>query len=161
MDIQISSNFERFLFELFGRDGTVVSKSVADFRDTGKLPVPKNLWHVARKKFDGFRLDDMETKAVIGDVHASSGYLLDPHSAIGVAAARSKAIDPATPIVSLATAHPAKFPDAVEDASGLRPKLPQGIADLYDRPERMTVLPNNLAQVEAFLRDHVNLPGAI
>ena len=161
MDIQISSNFERFLFELFGRDGAVVSKSVADFRDTGKLSVPKNLWHVARKIFDGFRLDDMETKAVISDVHASSGYLLDPHSAIGVAAARSKAIDPATPIVSLATAHPAKFPDAVEDASGLRPKLPQGLADLYDRPERMTVLPNNLAQVEAFLRDHVNLPGAI
>ena len=161
MDIQISSNFERFLFELFGRDGAVVSKSVADFRDTGKLSVPKNLWHVARKIFDGFRLDDMETKAVISDVHASSGYLLDPHSAIGVAAARAKAIDPATPIVSLATAHPAKFPDAVEDASGLRPKLPQGLADLYDRPERMTVLPNNLAQVEAFLRDHVNLPGAI
>ena len=161
MDIQISSNFERFLFELFGRDGAVVSKSVADFRDTGKLSVPKNLWHVARKIFDGFRLDDMETKAVISDVHASSGYLLDPHSAIGVAAARSKAIDPATPIVALATAHPAKFPDAVEDASGLRPKLTQGLADLYDRPERMTVLPNNLAQVEAFLRDHVNLPGAI
>lgn len=160
MDIQVSSNFERFLFELYGRDGTVVSENMAEFRSTGKLSIGDNLWESARERFDGFRLDDSETKAVIGEMHAASGYLLDPHSAIGVAAARAKAGDPATPVVSLATAHPAKFPDAVEEASGLRPALPPALADLLDRPEQVTVLPNDLAQVEAFVRGHVSLPGA-
>ena len=81
-------------------------------------------------------------------------------SAIGVAAAQAKASDPATPVVSLATAHPAKFPDAVEEASGIRPPLPPALADLHDRPERMTVLRNDLAQVESFVREHVSLKGA-
>ena len=160
MDIQVSSNFERFLFELYERDGGVVSQNVTEFRNTGKLSVGNNLWESSRETFDGFRLDDTDTRAVIGQVHAANGYLLDPHSAIGVAAARAKASDPATPIVSLATAHPAKFPDAVEEASGIRPPLPPALADLHDRPERITVLRNDLAQVESFVREHVSLKGA-
>lgn len=160
MDIQVSSNFERFLFELYGRDGAVAAQSMTEFRDTGRLAVGDNLWHRARESFDGYRLDDTETKSVIGSVHAADGYLLDPHSAIGVAAARARAGDPATPVVALATAHPAKFPDAVEEASGVRPALPPALADLHARPERFTVLPNDLGKVEAFVRDHVSLPGA-
>lgn len=160
MDIQVSSNFERFLFELYGRDGEVTAQSVAAFRDTGALSVGDNLWRKARETFDGHRLDDAETRSVIGEVYRSSGYLLDPHSAIGVAAARAKAGDPAVPVIALATAHPAKFPDAVEDAVGHRPALPPALADLHERPERFTVLPNDLAQVQAFVRAHVGLPGA-
>ena len=160
MDIQVSSNFERFLFELYGRDGEVTAQSVAEFRETGKLSVGDNLWRKARETFDGYRLDDIETKAVIGAVHDASGYLLDPHSAIAVAAAQAKATGFTTPIVALATAHPAKFPDAVEEASGIRPALPAALADLQDRPERVTVLPNDIAQVQTFVRDHVSLLGA-
>ena len=160
MDIQVSSNFERFLFELYGRDGAVTAQSVTEFRDTGILSVGDNLWQTARESFDGHRLDDMETKAVIGAIHEANGYLLDPHSAIAVSSAKAKVDASAAPVVALATAHPAKFPDAVEEASGIRPSLPQALADLYERPERTTVLPNDLAQVEAFVRDHVSLPGA-
>ena len=160
MDIQVSSNFERFLFELYGRDGEVTAQSVAEFRETGKLSVGDNLWRKARETFDGYRLDDIETKAVIGAVHDASGYLLDPHSAIAVAAAQAKATGFTTPIVALATAHPAKFPNAVEEASGNRPALPAALADLQDRPERVTVLPNDIAQVQTFVRDHVSLLGA-
>ena len=160
MDIQVSSNFERLLFDIYGRDGTVTSQSVIDFRESGKVSIENNLWESVRKSFEGFRLDDTETKVVIGEIHAASGYLLDPHSAIGVAAAKAKVSDPTTPIVSLATAHPAKFADVVEEATGLRPDLPQALANLYDRPERMTVLPNDLAQVQSFVRERVRLRGA-
>jgi len=160
MDIQVSSNFERFLFELYGRDGEVTAQSIAEFRDTGKLSVGDNLWQKARETFTGYRRDDVETKAVIGAVHDASGYLLDPHSAIAVAAAQAKAAGFATPVVALATAHPSKFPDAVEEASGIRPALPAALADLQERPERLTVLPNDIAQVQAYVRDHVGLLGA-
>jgi threonine synthase len=160
MDIQVSSNFERFLFELYGRDGEVTARSMTEFRETGRLSVGDNLWHRARESFDGHRLDDAETRSVIGAVHTADGYLLDPHSAIAVAAARARTGDPAVPVVALATAHPAKFPDAVESASGVRPSLPPALADLHERPERVTVLPNDLGQVEAFVRAHVSLAGA-
>ncbi len=160
MDIQVSSNFERFLFELYGRDGTVTGAAVTEFRETGRLSVGENLWQKAQETFSGHRMDDSETMAMIGDIKSSCGYLLDPHSAIAVAAARAKATDPATPVVALATAHPAKFPDAVNEASGISPALPLALADLHERPERMTVLPNDLARVEAFVRDHVSMAGA-
>ncbi|NKB56101.1 MAG: threonine synthase [Alphaproteobacteria bacterium] len=160
MDIQVSSNFERFLFELYGRDGAITAQAVTEFRDAGALSVGDNLWQKARETFVGHRMDDTKTKAVIGEVHASSGYLLDPHSAIAVAAARAKANDASVPVVALATAHPAKFPDAVHDASGVTPSLPPALADLCERPERMAVLPNDLARMEAYVRDHVSLSGA-
>jgi threonine synthase len=160
MDIQVSSNFERFLFELYGRDGAVTADAVTEFRDTGVLSVGENLWQKAQETFSGHRMDDTETKAVIGEINASCGYLLDPHSAIAVAAARAKAKDPSVPIVALATAHPAKFPDAVHDASGITPSLPPALSDLLERPERMTVLPNDLERIEAFVREHVSVAGA-
>jgi threonine synthase len=159
MDIQISSNFERFLFELYGRDGAATQSALTEFRASGTLNVGENLWRKAVETFDGYRLDDAGTRTVIGDIHRANGYLLDPHSAIGVAAARARRRDSTTPIVVLATAHPAKFPDAVLAASGVFPELPPAFSDLHDRPERFDVLPNDLGQVQAYIRANVSIAG--
>ena len=160
MDIQVSSNFERFLFELYGRDGAATAAAVTEFREKGTLSVGDNLWQRAQDTFDGYCLDDAETRSVISDNWRSSSYLLDPHSAIGVAAAQAKHKDEETPVVVLATAHPAKFPDAVKEASGVYPALPPSLADLHSRPERIEVLPNDLATVQQYIRNHVSLVGA-
>ncbi len=157
MDIQVSSNFERLLFELLGRDPAATRSAMEKFRAGGHMPVPEAAWHRARTLLQGFALDDPGTEAEIRRLHAASGYLADPHSAIGIAAARaSLAAGPAgghgTPVIAMATAHPAKFPDAIEKAIGSRPALPPRLADLYDRPEHFTVAPNNLAAVQALVR---------
>ncbi len=151
MDIQISSNFERLLFDMLGRDGDAVAATLKTFRDTGRFAIDDETLSEARELFDAARFDDNETAAVIGDVHSKTGMLLDPHTAVGVAAARAKPEADDTPMVVLATAHPAKFPDAVEQASGVRPALPARMADLYDRDERATKLGNALDAVEAFV----------
>ncbi len=160
MDIQVSSNFERLLFEIFDRDGAAVAEAMAAFRATGKLDPGRARWRKACALFEAARLDDAETLAEIARLHRETGELIDPHSAIGIAAARSKAdgkelSDPAVPIVALATAHPAKFPDAVEKATGVRPAVPARLGDLFSREERVSVLPNDLAQVQDFVRRHV------
>ncbi len=160
MDIQVSSNFERLLFDLYGRDPRAVAATMTEFRKTGSFGVGENAWREALNLFDGFRLDDAATLAEIARVQAASGELVDPHSAIGIAAARAKARDRATPVVALATAHPAKFPDAVEQATGRRPELPPRLADLFDREERMSVLPNDLSAVQAAIRADGLLEGA-
>ncbi len=152
MDIQVSSNFERFLFDLHGRDGAAMAAMMAEFRKARGLTVDEARWRRARAVFDGFRLDDEATRATIRDVHAASGELLDPHSAIGVAAGRARRRAPDLPVIALATAHPAKFPAAVEEASGIRPQLPERLADLFERPERCHVLPNDVAAVKDFVR---------
>ena len=136
MDIQVSSNLERLLFELLDRDGAATAELMA--------PLPgRRLGRgaVATPTFAAARLDDDGTLAEIADVHGRTGYLVDPHTAVGLGAAPAAAAgDPATcPIVCLATAHPAKFPDAVEEATGIRPALPDHLADLLDRPERYDV----------------------
>jgi threonine synthase len=109
-------------------------------------------WHRARGVFHGFRLDDPGTKAEIRRLHKTCGYLADPHTAIGIAAARANPPAHGVPTVAMATAHPAKFPDAIEQAIGIRPALPPGLADLMTRPERFVVLPNDLAAVETNVR---------
>ena len=152
MDIQVSSNFERLLFELLDRDPTATAAAMRSFRTTGRMPVPDAAWHRVRGVFHGFRLDDAGTESEIRRLHAASGYLADPHSAIGIAAARALPPAHAIPTVAMATAHPAKFPDAMERATGIRPPLPASLADLFDRPERFTVLPNDLAAVQANVR---------
>jgi threonine synthase len=152
MDIQISSNFERLLFELLSRDPAATSAAMRDFRATGRMVVPDALWHRVRGVFHGFRLDDPGTEAEIRRLHAASGYLADPHTAIGVAAARAHPCPHGVPTVAMATAHPAKFPDAIEQAIGIRPELPPRLADLMGRPERFVILPNDLAAVEANVR---------
>jgi threonine synthase len=152
MDIGVSSNFERLLFELLDRDADATARAVVGFRETGRMAVPEPAWTRATALFGGHRLDDAGTSAEMRRLHAASGYLADPHTAIGVAAARAH--PPATGVatVAVATAHPAKFPDAVERAVGLRPPLPPRLADLYDRIERYTVAPNDLAAIEAGVR---------
>jgi threonine synthase len=101
--------------------------------------------------FSAAAFDDKATIAAMRDLYRRTGELIDPHSAIGLAAAETKRRDPETPLIALATAHPAKFPDAVAQATGQRPALPEHLADLYDRPERMTVLPNDLGRVRDFV----------
>lgn len=152
MDIQVSSNFERLLFELCARHGGVVRRLMADFRETGQMALSMAQMIAVRSLFQGFRLDDDGTLDTIRAEHARSGVLLDPHSAIAVAAARRARRDPDTPVVALATAHPAKFPDAVERATGIRPALPGFLADLFSREERMTGLANDLAALKARIR---------
>ncbi|HSK38575.1 MAG TPA: threonine synthase [Arenibaculum sp.] len=151
MDIQISSNFERLLFELLDRDGAAVSASLARFRETGRFSVTAAQLARARELFSGHRSDEEQTRAVMAGVRRRCGYLLDPHTAVGIHAARADGLDPAVPVVALACAHPAKFPDAVEHAAGVRPALPAHLADLYEREERFTVLPNDLFAVQAFV----------
>ena len=151
MDIQVSSNFERLYHELKAGDGAAVAAGFKSFRSTGSLPVSEAEWRRARELFSAARVDDAETLVEIGATHRATGELLDPHSAVAVAAARRARRDKTAPIVALACAHPAKFPDAVERATGIRPPLPPRLADLYDRPERIQSLPNELSAVESFI----------
>ena len=161
MDIQVSSNFERLLFEMLGRDADATRDAMQRFRAEGRMPVPDAAWRDATALFQGFALDDAGTLAEIGRLHREAGYLADPHTAVGTAAARALAPeDPAIPVIVAATAHPAKFPDAVERATGLRPPLPARMADLYEREERYGVLPNDLAAIEAAVRAHARRNAA-
>jgi threonine synthase len=142
MDIQVSSNHERLLFELVGRDGARTAEVLTRFRSLGSVEVPRD------ERFEAASVDDRATLEVIREVHERTGVLLDPHSAVGVGAARAVRRDPKVPMVCLATAHPAKFPDAVEQATGIRPPLPERLSDLLEREERYDVLPADLAAVQ-------------
>ena len=152
MDIQVSSNFERLLFELLDRDGAATASTIAGFRATGRMAVPQGAWQRATLAFHGFTLDDPGTLGEIQRLHQTAGYLADPHTAIGIAAARAHMPGHGIPMVAMATAHPAKFPAAMQQATGQRPALPPALADLYDRPERYTRLPADLATIEAAVR---------
>ena len=152
MDIQISSNFERLLFDLFDRDGAKVKQVMADFRAGGAFSVTPEEHQRLRRLFDAHRFDDEETAAEIDRRYRETGELIDPHSAIGTAAARAEARPELAAVVALACAHPAKFPDAVEKAAGVRPELPSRLADLYAREESCTTLPNDLATLQDFIR---------
>ncbi len=154
MDIQISSNFERLLFDMLGRDGQAVAGLMDDLQQTERFEVPADALASASALFGAERVDEAQTLETMRSVHAATGMLMDPHTAIGVAAAQAdRAANPSdAPMVVLGTAHPAKFPDAVERATGVRPPLPDHLADLYDRQEAYDVLPNDLAQVQAYVR---------
>jgi threonine synthase len=149
MDIQVSSNFERALFEALGRDGATVAKLMDELRATGAFAIPQGGLEGLRVAFASGRADEDETRATIARTLAATGELLCPHSAVGVHVAEQH-LGP-VPMVTLATAHPAKFPDAVEAATGLRPPLPDRMADLFDRPERVTRVPNDLAALESLI----------
>jgi threonine synthase len=151
MDIAVSSNFERLLFELLDRDAGATAAIMRDFRGQGRMAVPEAAWRRARRLFFGFRLDDQGTEAEIRRLANEAGYLADPHSAIGIAAARAHPPGPGVPMIAMATAHPAKFPEAMERATGLRPPLPKPLADLYEREEAMTEAPPDLALVESLI----------
>jgi threonine synthase len=151
MDIQVSSNFERMLFELCGRDAGLVREAMAQFRDEGRLDLGPELLGAAGEVFDAHRVDDDAVRRVIAATYERTGVLVDPHTAVGLGAAALHEGEPGVPMVCMATADPAKFPDAVEAAVGFRPQLPEHLADLFEREERSTTLPNDLAQVEAFV----------
>ena len=163
MDIQVSSNFERLLFELKGRNGAAVAEAVGVFRQTGSLPEDDQAWHAARGLFSAHKVDDTQTMQTIAQVHARSGALIDPHTAVAVAAARAEigARRDDAPMIALGCAHPAKFPDAVARATGIRPALPPALADLLERRERVTKLPNELGAVTQFIRAHARRAGAV
>jgi threonine synthase len=156
MDIQVSSNFERLLFELKGRNGSAVSEAMRLFRESGCLPEDAQVWQAARHLFSAHRVDDTRTMQTIAETYARSGTLIDPHSAAAVAAARAElhSGSGSTPMVAFACAHPAKFPDAVERATGIRPALPPILGDLLERREQLIVLPNDLGAVTRFIRAH-------
>ncbi len=153
MDIQVSSNFERLLFEVLDRDATALGKLMEDFaRDSGFV-IPQEALTRIRADFDAERVDEAECSAEMTRVFRESGVIIDPHSAVGIAAARrALARNPATPVVALGTAHPAKFPEAVERATGVRPALPPHLADLMNREEKIVALPNSAAAVADFVR---------
>ncbi len=147
MDIQVSSNLERLLFELLDRDGSGTGELLREFRASGTVdaPRPDGWW--------GARVSDEDVLAVIAEHHQLSGVLLDPHTAVGVGAVdRVEGLPAGAPVVCLATAHPAKFPDAVEQATGIRPPLPDRLAGLLDLPEHFGQVDNDLAAVQAMVR---------
>ena len=160
MDIQISSNFERLLYELYDGDGAAVAAAMTGFRDCGRLDPGTARWQRARALFTAARLDDPATLGTIRDVHRETGLLVDPHTAVGIAAARATRADGAVPMVVLATAHPAKFPDAVETATGVRPALPPAHAGLMERAELVADLPAEREAVRAFIESRAALAGA-
>ena len=152
MDIGVSSNFERLLFELLQRDPAATSAVMTDFARTGRMAVPDAAWREARELFRGHALSDAETLAEMRRVWQECGYMADPHTAVAIAAARRHR-EAGLPIVVAATAHPAKFPDAVQQATGVRPALPARLADLHQRPEIFTRVANDLRSVQAAVRD--------
>jgi len=151
MDIGVSSNFERLLFELLDRDPARTADTMAKFRATGAMHVPDAAWHRARELFHGFACADDATLAEIVATRAATGYLADPHTATALAAVRADRCRHVPTIVA-ATAHPAKFPDAMRAAVGISPPLPAHLATLYERPERFSMVPPDLAAIEARLR---------
>ncbi len=154
MDIQVSSNFERLLFEVNNRDGGMTAEQMRQLRATGHLAVEADQYEERLAPvFRGSRFDDRDTLGIMRTVHAQTGLLVDPHTAVGIGAARAGR-EPGVATVALATAHPAKFPDAVEEATGHRPELSPHLADLFERPERITVVANDLAAVEAVVARH-------
>jgi threonine synthase len=160
MDIQVSSNFERLLFEALGRDDGAVRGLMANLKQSGEFTIPAVPLAAIRRDFDATRVSEADCADEMARVHRESGMTIDPHTAVGVKAARvALARDPHTPVIALATAHPAKFPDAVERATGVRPALPAHLRAILEKPERMSVLPNDVGAVARFVRAHARARG--
>ena len=148
MDIQVSSNFERLLFDVYGRDSRPVRALMASLAQSQRFTLAERPLSMIRATFAAARADEQETAAAIRTVRRETGALIDPHTAVGVAVAEKESRDPAVPMVVLATAHAAKFPDAVEAACRVRPPLPEWLADLNERTERVLALPVDQTAVE-------------
>jgi len=150
MDIQVSSNFERLLFEAYDRDGAEVEGLMQRLAQSRSFDIAGAPLERVRAEFAADRADEAEGAATLREVQASTGELPDPHTAIALAVSR-RFVDPAVPMVTLATAHPAKFPDAVEAATGDRPALPDGLAGILGERERYVTLPNDARAVEDYI----------
>ncbi|MET1413990.1 threonine synthase [Roseibium sp. HPY-6] len=153
MDIQVSSNFERLLAEVCGRDGAAVRQMMNRLSQSGSFEIEDGPLSAMRQHFGAGRCDEAHTAETIAGLWREAGYLLDPHTAIGVHVAKAHD-DGQAPMVVLGTAHPAKFPDAVEKASGIRPELPDNLKDMMSAEERQQVLAAEQDVVERFIEDH-------
>jgi threonine synthase len=151
MDIQVSSNFERLLFEAYGRDSGAVRTLMNALAQSRRFTLSARALAQIRAQFAAGRADEHEVAATIRSVKRESGNFVDPHTAVAIAVAEKEPRDPAVPMVVLSTAHAAKFPDAVEAACGVRPALPEWLCDLDKRPERVAVLPVDQSAVERFV----------
>ena len=153
MDIQVSSNFERALFMAYDRDGAAVSQLMDELKQNGGFPVSQGAMQALREDYDSGSCAEDETAATIRAMHARTGETLCPHTAVGVKVAEEHLGD--SPMITLATAHPAKFPDAVEAATGHRPALPERMANLFDLPERMTSVPNAVGDIQSLIEERI------
>ncbi len=152
MDIQVSSNFERLLFEAAGRDAAVVRGLMASLAQSGRFVLPGSVLAAIRAEFDAGRADENETNAAIRAAWREAGDLVDPHTAVALAVADRDAQDRSVPNIVLSTAHAAKFPDAVEAACGVRPQLPAWLEGLMTRSEQVTIMKNDQVEIERFVR---------
>jgi threonine synthase len=151
MDIQVSSNFERLLFEASRRDAPLVRRLMDQLKQSGRFVLPDAMLAAIREEFDAGRADETEASAAIRAAWREAGELVDPHTAVALAVAERDSSDTSIPNVVLSTAHPAKFPDAVEAACGVRPQLPAWLDGLMTRPEQMKIIANDQAEVERFV----------
>ena len=155
MDIQISSNFERVLFDAYGRDGRAVVALMEELKTKRGFSISQGALETLRTEFGSGRASEAETSATIARVFSETGEVLCPHTAVGVKVAQERL--GATPMITLATAHPAKFQDAVENAIGVRPALPTRMADLLSRPERVTEVANDLEALKTLIHERIAL----
>ena len=153
MDIQVSSNFERALFEAYARDAAPVAQLMDELKQSG-FSVSQGALQALRESYDSGNCSESETSKTITRTLAETGELLCPHSAIGVKVAEEHLAED-TPMITLATAHPAKFPDAVEAATGIRPPLPPRMSDLFEREERVTRVENDLAAIQTLIKERI------
>ena len=155
MDIEVSSNFERFLFHLFKNDPKMLKKTIENFEKNGNLEISKNKLNATKNSFVSFNVSDSETIDEISDIYKEFKYLIDPHTAVGLAAAKKfykKNISTENmKVISLACAHPSKFPDAVEKATKVNPRLPSSLSNLLKLKENIYELPNNLYELKQFI----------
>lgn len=154
MDIQVSSNFERLLFDLYDRKGDEVKRAMQQLGQSGGFGLETKALEKARTCFAADRADEAATSAMLAESFAETGTLIDPHTAVGLSVAKAHRGDPSIPMVTLATAHPAKFPSPVEAACGVSPSLPKRMQDIFTREERLYDLPNDVKAVEDFIRAH-------
>ncbi|OUV78493.1 MAG: threonine synthase [Acidimicrobiaceae bacterium TMED130] len=156
MDIQISSNFERLLFEIFERDGVRVEETLQKLRSSGIFSIGEEALKGLGEKWASSKVNDQETLETIAKVSNELSYLIDPHTAVGFLTADRYTEDLEHPVVSLATAHPSKFPDAVQQACGILPELPSHLDDLYERKEFYEILPNDEQIVKSYILEQRN-----
>ena len=159
MDIQVSSNFERLLFDLGGRDGAALAAQMAGFEASKAMQLTNAQRQGAAQLFSSARADPDDMAKAIRWGWVNCGELIDPHTACGLHAARACGIDSKVPIITLATAHPAKFRDAVERATGQRPALPTRVGDLFEREERFVELPGDYAAIADYICSHATAKG--
>jgi len=158
MDIQVPSNLERLLFDLHDRDGRTIRQVMAAFAEDGRVKVDSTRLEELGSFVTARWFDEPTIRRVLAEIHQETSVLVDPHTAVGIAAARATEREPDVPVICIGTAHPAKFPEAVATATGVRPRLPDRLGDLFNRPETMTVLPADRRVIEGFVRGAV-APG--